>query len=205
MLSILIPTIDSRKEKFSSLMLELDYQISICKELHESLGEVKIIFDSSPPYLEGGVSIGEKRQALLNACETKYFCFLDDDERIAPNYIETLLRLCNENKDCCTFNSIYTNDDYWTIINMRLNNPNEEAKPGIIVKRNVWHVCPIKKELTNGIEFEKLNHNEDWTFIEKILPRIHTDAHTDSIIHNYNHSSKSSEADKIFKHEATTN
>lgn len=203
MLSILIPTIEKRERYYNELVSNLMAQIEYCNTYHSSLGKVQIISDNSKPFLEGGLSIGKKREKLLRKVTTKYFCFLDDDDKVAPNYVEVLLRMCNENMDCCTFNALFTNDDYWTIINMNLENINEEARPGIIVKRTLWHVCPIKTDLTIGVDFNDINHNEDWTFIEKILPQVKSQTHTDIILYNYIHS-KQSEADKIIN-ETTTN
>lgn len=197
MLNILIPSIPERSKLLNLLVAKLQEQIDYCYKYHKELGDVHLIVDNSKRFLDGGLSIGEKRDSLLNRSFSEYICFLDDDDNIAPNYVETLLRLCNEGKDVCTFKSLFMCDGYWTIIDMGLNNDNQQATPDSEVKRNVWHVCPIKRDIAINYSFSDLNHNEDWTWMEQVLKDIKTEAKSNKIIHNYNHYKSVSEADKI--------
>lgn len=197
MLNILIPSIPERSKRLNLLVAKLQEQIDYCNKYHKDLGDVHLIVDNSKRFLDGGLSIGEKRDSLLNRSFSDYICFLDDDDNVAPNYVETLLRLCNEGKDVCTFKSLFMCDGYWTIIDMGLNNNNQQATPDSEVKRNVWHVCPIKRDIAINHSFSALNHNEDWTWMENVLKDIKTEAKSNKIIHNYNHYKSVSEADKI--------
>lgn len=201
-LSILIPTIPSRIEKFAALYSELMHQVTQLHENHPSLGYVEVIQNHDKPFLEGGISIGKKREYLVNHATGKYLCFLDDDEDIAPNYVETLVRLCHSlDPDVVTFRNLTKTDFYWTVVDMSLKNPvNEEATPERIVKRRPWHICPVKSEYAKRYEFPDSNYGEDWKWFEQVLKHCDTEAHTDAILHVYNHSAKHSEADKIMKH-----
>ena len=127
--------------------------------------------------------------------------FFDDDDDIAPNFIETLVRLAQNDADIITYRCLFKNDNYWSVINMSLENKvNEEATPERVVQRTPWHVCPVKTEIARKESFDdELNHNEDFTYMEKIFPYIKTEAHTDKILTQYNHSELNSEADKILK------
>jgi len=197
-LSILIPTIPSRCDIFRSLFEKLLNQNAELTRLHPTLGSVSISWDSSDAYLRGGLSIGKKRELLVNEAIGKYLCFLDDDEDISPNYVECLVRMCHQNQDVVTFRSFCKNDFYWTLVDMSLMNPtNEEATPERIVKRRPWHICPVRSEYAKKYQFEDINYGEDWKWFEKVLKHCHTEAHTSEILHSYQHSSKTSEADKI--------
>lgn len=197
MLNILIPSIPERKKELSLLCEDLDKQIEYCINNHRSLGCVTYIIDDSKRFLDGGLDIGGKRDALLKKSTAKYVCFLDDDDSISPNYVEALLRLCNEGADVCTFKSLFKCDTFWTVINMRLGVENEQACPNFEVKRNVWHICPIKRDLAIHHSFIKSNYGEDWDWIKRVLMDIKTEVHSNEIIHNYNHYKSKSEADKI--------
>lgn len=197
MLNILIPSIPERKEILDILLNKLTSQIEYCKNIHSTLGTVSIIVDNSKKYLNGGLSIGKKRDFLLKKAEEKYVCFLDDDDNISPNYVETLLFLCNEDKDVCTFKSLFQCDTYWAIIDMSLFNENEEASNNREIKRSVWHICPIKREIAIKYSFDDISYGEDWLWISKMLQDLKTEAKTDALIHNYNHHENISEADKI--------
>lgn len=198
MLSILIPTIPSREKRFKNLVAELDRQACTLAKDHPTLGFVELRFEDGEPFLNGGMSIGKKRQELVKYAGCKYLCFLDDDDDVAPNYIETLVRLCQQDKDVCTFRSIAKLDNYWTVIDMRLSYPeNEQANPDYIVHRRPWHINAIRSEIAKLYTFNDTNYSEDSDWMANVLLDCKTEAHTDAVIHQYNHSSKTSEADKI--------
>ena len=196
-LSILIPSIPKRIKMLAKLSFELHGQIMYMKTFHESLGSVEVVIDNSVEFLNGGLSIGKKREKLVKEAQGTYCCFLDDDESIAPNYLETLIRMCNENKDVCTFRSLAKMDNYWTIVDMKLFSPNEEASPERIVRRNAWHVCPVRTKYAKMYPFEDINWGEDWKWFQQVLKHCETEAHTDMVIHSYQHSATKSESDKI--------
>lgn len=200
-LSILIPVLPKRYAIFMRLLEELQRQVNYMHSKHSDLGLIEILFDDAPSFLDGGKSIGGKRNALRQKAIGKYSVFLDDDDDIAPNYIETLVRLAQHDKDIITFRCMFKNDTYWALLNMSLvNKVNEETNPHSVIQRTPWHVCAIKTEITRKENFDDaLNHNEDFTWMEKILPHVTSEAHTDVILTQYNHSAKGSEADKILK------
>jgi len=200
-LSILIPTIPSRAEKFTNLFNEIQRQSTWVNTIHVGAGTVEILVDGSDSFLDGGLSIGKKREELVKKASGQYLCFLDDDEDIAPNYLEVLIGLVRQNKDVCTFRNISKLDDFWMIVDMRLEHPNEQGKPDKLIMRKPWHICPVRSLYAKLHQFEDINYAEDWRWFEQVLAHCQTEAHTDAIIHQYNHSKLTSEADKITNHE----
>lgn len=201
-LSLLIPSIPERKHKLLKLLAELYKQILAIHKDHPTLDIVEILIDDSKKFLDGGLSIGEKRNALLQRASGKYLCFLDDDDEITPNYIEQLVRMCNAGKDIVTFRTLVKNDYYWALLDMSLiNRINTEVNPEGIVERTPWHICPVLSELAKQEQFSNLNHNEDWDWMQRVLTRVKTEEHTDIILTQYNHSEMNSEADKIIRTE----
>lgn len=203
-LSILIPTLPERHSLFIELYGKLWRQIYHVHTNHTSLGEIEWISDDSPSFLNGGLSIGKKRESLVKRAEGKYLCFLDDDEDIAPNYVETLVRLCQHNTDVITFRNLTKTDHYWTIVDMSLNYiVNDQANPKFITRRKPWHICPVRTEFAKLYEFDDINYSEDSNWMEKVLKHCTTESHTDAVLHQYNHSKINSEADKITNHVLT--
>ncbi len=200
-LSVLIAVLPKRLPVFTKLLDGLMKQINHLHENHPSLGTVEVIYDSSSAFLDGGLSVGGKRDALRKRATGTYSLFLDDDELIAPNYIETIVRLCQKDADVVSFRCLFKCDTYWTIINMSLKNTKDvQATPEKIVQRRIWHVCAIKTEITKLESFDtELNHNEDATWLNKIIPHLKTEAHTNRVLLQYNHSDSGSEADKILQ------
>jgi len=198
-LSILIPTITERFDMFTKLFNEVQRQLQYMDTFHPTLGRIEVLVDDSPKFLDGGLSIGKKREALVKRAEGKYLCFLDDDESISPAYIETLVRLCQFDADVVTFRNISKMGNFWMIVEMGLEFENDQANDKYIVRRKPWHICPVKTEYAKLYDFIDTSYAEDWSWMEKVLTHCVTEAKTESIIHQYNYSSKHSEADKINK------
>lgn len=198
-LSILIPTTPDRHSMFVKLFDEVYRQIGYMQTVHPSLGKIEVLVDDSRRFLDGGLSIGKKREALVKRAEGKYLCFLDSDDWISPNYVETLVRLCQRDADVCTFRNISRMENYWCLVDMGLHYPNDQASPMITVRRNPWHICPVRSSFAKMHSFPDTNYSEDFEWMGKVLSHCTTEAKSESIIHEYRHG-KHSEADKIMNY-----
>lgn len=98
-LSILIPTLPIREKLSSVLFLRLQEQKKAFPD------QVEILTNDN--HL---ISIGAKRQLMLQAARGEYLCFIDDDDRIADNYIALIMGGIETNPDCCSLNGIITTD-----------------------------------------------------------------------------------------------
>lgn len=197
LLSILIPTIPERYKRFTRLYNEIMRQKTEFDTLHHSIGSVEVIINPGEKFLNGGLSIGKKREELVKTASGKYLCFLDDDESIAPNYLESLMRLCIEDNDIITFRAFVRLANMWALVNMDLNNTeNEQIHPDGIVSRPPWHMSPVKSHYAKSFPFPDLNNAEDFVWMESVLKCCHTQSHTDKILFCYQHG-EHSEADKI--------
>lgn len=201
-LSILIPSIPERSDKLNALLNELKRQQKSLYDNHPTLGEVEILINEGSRFLEGGLSVGKKREALVQQASGRHLCFLDDDDKIYPNYLEELVRALQCNPDVVTFKSLFTCDYYCTVINMMLFEKNEEATPYKEVNRNAWHICPVRSSIAKKCEFKDINDAEDWDWFKRVLEDINSANHIPAILHNYNHSSLNSEVENIKRNEA---
>lgn len=195
-LSILICSVPERESMLARILKKLEDQKTPIRQLHQALGQFEFLVNSGARFTSGGMSIGAKRQSLLDQSKGLYVCYLDDDEDISPDYLETILRLCYEWPDVGTFRSLAKLSNSWALVDMRLGNPQEQISPDRITLRPPWHVCPVKAELAKQFRFDNSNYGEDWDWFGQVLSLCKTEAHTDRIIHNYNHGAHS-EADKI--------
>lgn len=201
-LSILIPSIPEHNRSAMQLWDELVKQRNALYDVHPTLGKVELIWHEAVPFLQGGPSIGKHRELLVNVACGKYLNFLDADDLPAPNYLETLVRMCHKGKDVVTFRNFTTTDFYWTLIDMSLEHTeDEEATPERIVKRRPWHVCPVRSDYAKRFDFPDSNYAEDSFWMNWVLTLCKTEEHTDQILSSYQHSKKTSEADRITRHE----
>lgn len=193
-LSIVMITIPERIEAFKKLFHHVQAQIDACHEVHPSLGMAEIVPVVTAKYTHGGPSIGKKRQTGLELARGKYVCWLDDDDWVSPDYVETIIRLAQNDSDILTFNNFSKLEGYWMTVIMRLKyKEDEQPRPGII-KRRPYHVCAFKKKLLTGIEFPDMNWDEDTEFILKALERCKTESHSKSILHQYNREKREDES-----------
>lgn len=200
-LSILIPTIPERVDMFTRLFNELHRQLEYIQTFHPSLGHIEILVDERKRFLEGGPSIGEKRGDLVRRAEGRYLCFLDDDESISPEYLETLARLCQSNVDVVTFRAMVKLKNFWALVDMRLvYKVNDQISSEYTVRRPPWHSCPVKTLYAKIPEFKHINDAEDFDWMQRVLEMCTTEIHTDKILFSYNHGDHS-ESDKITQHE----
>jgi hypothetical protein len=195
-LSILIPTTPDREPMFTPLYNEVMKQISYINTFHPSLGRIQVLVDDSKRFLDGGLSIGKKRESLVKRAEGKYLCFLDSDDCIAPNYVETLVRLCQRDTDVCTFRNISRTETFWFLVDMGFHYPNDQANPNFTVRRRPWHICPVRSSFAKLHSFPDTNYSEDFEWMHKVLTLCTTEAKSEAILHEYRHG-KHSEADKI--------
>jgi len=99
-LSILIPTLSSRWEVLKELIDELNYQIQS--------KPVQILWIGD----NRSMTIGEKRNELLQMAKGDWIAFIDDDDKISINYIKVLLNAIedNPNKTVITFRGTQNTD-----------------------------------------------------------------------------------------------
>ncbi len=97
LLSILIPTLDSRRELCERLQAELERQVA-----EISGGEAVEILTLRD---DGGAAIGAKRNRLIDAARGRFIVFVDDDDWVSEDYVARILRAIRRNgqADCVSF------------------------------------------------------------------------------------------------------
>lgn len=105
-LSILVPTLPGRIEFHKRLQDQLAASMyTYCQKMGADEQNIEIITHDATD-----ISIGVKRNILLQEAQGKYICFIDDDDRIADNYIDLVMAGIATNPDCCSLNGIITTD-----------------------------------------------------------------------------------------------
>src|SRR5665213_3420706 len=77
------------------------------------------------------MSVGEKRNKLLAMAKGDYVCFVDDDDWVADDYIESILKGAEQKPDCICFDAVYSTDEGDTIpVHYSVNNILNVDEPG---------------------------------------------------------------------------
>ena len=181
-LSILILTIPGREHFLHDLVTRV-----IEPQLTD---EVEVLIDDRV-----GVSIGEKRNFLLNKCDGNYCAFIDDDDLVSPNYIRKHLELIKK------FEHQIDGIGFTGIITMDGKNPQKfvhkageewrETRAGANVTyyRPLNHLNVVKTYIRRSMPFKPINHGEDYAQALEMNPAINPDHCvdiTDEVMYFYN-------------------
>ena len=99
-ISILIPTMTPRRALFEQVLAEIRKQASECWRLR-----TEILWESD----NGELTLGQKRNVLMDRCVGKYHCFIDDDDVLAPDYLKSFVPMITSgiDYDCASFVGAY--------------------------------------------------------------------------------------------------
>lgn len=165
-LSILICTIPEREDLFALLFGHLREQIN-------ELGvqrEVEIIMDASPRL---SISVGAKRQRLIETATGDYVVFIDDDDWVPYSYVEKILQALKEDPDCVGFK----------ILCKGMNGPNGKDRiavgsnvyprwcdncHGFDHVRTIYHKTPVRRAIALAVGYSDLRFGEDHEYSRRL-------------------------------------
>lgn len=180
-LSILICTIKGREDKFQTLLSSIKRQLLI-----DHYNEVELLtkIDNKE------ISVGAKRQFLLNCAKGDYVVFIDDDDAIADDYIESILKAIEPNPDCIGF-KIECNMEgkkEKAIASMIYNDWCENID-GFRYARTIYHKTPVKREIALQIGFRDMRFGEDYEYSKRLKRSglLKTEVFIDKYLYFYNY------------------
>lgn len=179
-LSILICTIPSRKESFKRLLNEIQKQVDV----NNANNLVELWYDFNETKL-----IGEKRNELLELAQGDYVSFIDDDDMISPDYIETLLKGIETNPDCISLRGVIT----WDGLRPEMfehsikYNAYKTTENEIKYERYPNHLNCIKASIAKQFKFPSSNFGEDTDWATQIHNSglLKKEYYTDKILYYY--------------------
>jgi hypothetical protein len=106
-------------------------------------------------------SIGAKRQHMMMEVKTPYLCFIDDDDRIADNYIELVMAGIATDPDCCSLNGIITTDGKDPKVFKHSIDYKEMYEQGGVYYRPPNHLNVVRSSIAKQMVFPDWNRSED--------------------------------------------
>lgn len=141
---------------------------------------------------------GGKREALVQLATGSYVAFVDDDDRVADDYVESIVTtILDHHCDVVVFDSFcIINEGPVVRVRHGMQHENEQYNPAGFC-RKPWHIHAWRAELAKSEHFEDVNGNEDWPWCEKLLRKAKTQAvASDHPLYTYIFNSKTTEASK---------
>ncbi len=178
-LSILVPSTIDRKAMTDKLCNHIEGQI-LNGQFDE---EVEILVDMD----NKEVSIGSKRQRMIEAAKGEYVVMIDSDDWVPDNYVETILNALKLNPDCighqirCSgtagkTESVSNSFPEWC-----------EKKFGFDYIRTPYPKVPIKCSICLKIGYKDLRYGEDHDFSIRLKNSglIKTETYINQVLYFY--------------------
>ncbi len=126
----------------------------------------------------GEHSIGEKRNFLLQQAVGEYVAFVDDDDWVAHDYVDRVLRALEGRPDCLSLVGVMTTDgERPERFEHSLKYERWETLPGLHV-RTPNHLNVVKRELALKVGFPPVDHGEDHDFSKRLRPLLRNESLT---------------------------
>ncbi len=175
-LSVLIPTMPSRKVLFDELIASLQRQ--------PFSNEVEILVDDSDMHT------GTKRNNLLQKSSGDYTVFIDDDDKVSDDYIPLVLAAIEENPDCVGIQGLMSiNGKQWHRWFISYRNASWFENNGIYY-RSTNHISPVKASISKQVQFPDITIGEDHAWSMKLLPLLKSETVIEKDIYYYRYNDK---------------
>lgn len=189
-LSLLVCSVHTRRHSFArEIQDQLFGQWEALGEVDRERVEVIVLTDNK------SMMLGEKRNVMVDAARGEYVQFVDDDDRVEPDMISTMLAAIDQHHpDVVTFRASVTIDG-------------GEPKPCVYSLR--WsrdmnavgeyrrlpnHLAAVRRELALKAPFPALPYREDSEYSKLLRPLLRTEHHVDRVLYHYDYSSETTEA-----------
>lgn len=183
LLSILIPTVEERKEQFHQLLTFLQWQIHE-NDLKDRV-EIKFLCDNKE------MTIGEKRNKLYRMANGDYSWQIDDDDTVHFEAVSYIVDELKKRPDCVGFKELCIFDG------KRVESSNFSLKyggwadnvDGFNHVRTPFFKTPIKTSICLQCPIPHIRFGEDHEFSKMIKPLIRNEAYIDEFIYIYRYNS----------------
>jgi len=152
-LSILICSLENRKQPLEKLLKNLEKQRT---------DEVEILTEID----NGEMTVGAKRQKLLERSVSDYLSFVDDDDDVASDYILELLKAIADDPDCVGLEGVWTIHKTIRYIYWGLEYDWKRIGRNYYIGTN--HITPVRREIALEAGFPDKSSGEDQEYGRRV-------------------------------------
>lgn len=160
-LSICVASLPVRRAQLDLLLDQIYTQILEREEPRE----VEVLVDSRE-----GLSIGEKRQELLERARGHFVAFVDDDDGVSHDYIERVVSALKSepNTDCASLSGTMTTAGAVPEpFNISLANAEDCTRDGAHY-RTTNHLTAVRREIALQAGFKAMSYGEDFDYARRL-------------------------------------
>lgn len=134
------------------------------------------------------MTTGRKRNELIQHSSSEYFVFIDSDDMVTSDYVQTILEAIDKGPDCITYRGYMTTSgksrEEWVI---KLGSQ-YITKDGVHYR---WpnHISVMKRSKVGHVKFPDIWKQEDYQWSQKIhaLKLLKTEVHIDREMYHYDY------------------
>jgi glycosyltransferase involved in cell wall biosynthesis len=141
------------------------------------------------------MNIGSKRNWLMDMALGKYISYVDDDDLLSDNYVDSLLSKVSENSDVIVFDVMYNNGSLKKRVLYDFNFF-EDADGGDVFYRIPNHLMCFNASIARIASFKDINWGEDAIWAKEIKKHIKTQSRISEVLYTYKDNSETSESRK---------
>lgn len=131
------------------------------------------------------VSVGEKRNMLIEKAKGEYICFVDDDDSVCENYVSQIYQSLHGSLDLILIKIIHEVNGVFNRIIVPHPMIETQINESYFTK-NYFHLCPHKTSLAKEVKFKPINFMEDIDYTQRIYELVKKFAFLDEPMYKYN-------------------
>lgn len=140
--------------------------------------------------------LGRKRNAMVDTAQGRYVVFIDDDDRIEPDMLFTLLNATLSDADVITFlASVTVNGENPKICHYSIRYK-EDRDTEEKYERLPNHICCVKREISKKARFPELSCGEDTVYSKRLREYLRTEFHIDRVLYHYDYNDSLTETQR---------
>lgn len=193
-LSVLIPSVGSRRASFAPKIMEALFG------QHERLSpeaqrrvEILTLMDAGR---SGGMLVGDKRNAMVRMARGQYVVFVDDDDRVESDYLETLLEATKNGADCITFNAMVSLNGAAPKLCKYSIEYERDADSPTHYQRLPNHITAVKRVLALACPFPSKQCGEDAEYAVRLRPTLKTAWRIERALYHYDFNQATTETQR---------
>lgn len=190
-LSILVPSVSSRRSTFAPKIADALFG------QHEELAledqrrvEILMLTDAK------GIVIGDKRNRMVQMARGKYVVFVDDDDRIEPDYIASLLQATQRDADCITFDAAVSLNGQLPKICQYSMQFSVDANTAGGYQRLPNHITAVKRMLALACPFPLKQKGEDSDYAARLKPMLRSEYRIERVLYHYDFNEATTETQR---------
>ncbi len=176
-LSILVCSLENRAKKLERLMEIIRPQLT---------PEVEVLTEVD----DGKMTIGGKRNLLVDKAKGEYVCFIDDDDLVPDYYVNEILQALQSSPDCVGIEGLIVLQE--TTVRKFIHSL---ACGGWKFENDIYHrtpnhLNPILRSKVLEVGFPEKDRSEDYEFSNAIFPLLETEAMINKTMYFYLYQTK---------------